>query len=127
VCSPARFGVADVRDVADLHIRAMAAPGGAGQRFLAVADGPALSYLEVAQIRRAGTLTAWSVSAGDGDAGDHRVEPGRRRECRGAQPGRVNLAADQGDEEARRRPVEALPDQVVAVPPHHRPGAGVAA
>jgi len=35
-----RFGVADVRDVADLHIRAMAAPGAAGKRFLALADGP---------------------------------------------------------------------------------------
>ncbi len=33
-----RFGVADVRDVADLHIRAMAAPEAAGKRFLALAD-----------------------------------------------------------------------------------------
>jgi dihydroflavonol-4-reductase len=47
-----RFGVADVRDVADLHIRAMAAPGAAGKRFLALADGPTLSYLQVAQILR---------------------------------------------------------------------------
>jgi nucleoside-diphosphate-sugar epimerase len=47
-----RFGVADVRDVADLHIRAMAAPEAAGKRFLALADGPALSYLEIAQILR---------------------------------------------------------------------------
>lgn len=45
-----RFGVADVRDVADLHLKAMAAPGAAGQRFLALADGPTLSYLQVAQI-----------------------------------------------------------------------------
>jgi dihydroflavonol-4-reductase len=35
-----RFGVADVRDVADLHIRAMATPEAAGKRFLALADGP---------------------------------------------------------------------------------------
>jgi dihydroflavonol-4-reductase len=47
-----RFGVADVRDVADLHLKAMAAPGAAGQRFLALADGPTLSYLQVAQILR---------------------------------------------------------------------------
>ncbi|HEY3686292.1 MAG TPA: NAD-dependent epimerase/dehydratase family protein [Streptosporangiaceae bacterium] len=47
-----RFGVADVRDVADLHIRAMAAPGAAGKRFLAVADGPVLSFVEVAGILR---------------------------------------------------------------------------
>ncbi|MBB5780392.1 NAD-dependent epimerase/dehydratase family protein [Nonomuraea jabiensis] len=47
-----RFGVVDVRDVADLHLRAMAEPKAAGRRFLAVADGPALSFLEVARILR---------------------------------------------------------------------------
>jgi len=60
VAPRARFGVADVRDVADLHIRAMAGPGAAGKRFLAVADGPALSFVEVAGIlrRRLGPLAA---------------------------------------------------------------------
>ncbi|PZG12870.1 NAD-dependent epimerase/dehydratase family protein [Nonomuraea aridisoli] len=55
-----RFGVADVRDVAELHLRAMAAPEAAGKRFLAVADGPALSFLEVAETlrRRLGPLAA---------------------------------------------------------------------
>jgi dihydroflavonol-4-reductase len=48
----ARFGVADVRDVAALHIRAMATPEAAGKRFLALADGPAMSFLEVANILR---------------------------------------------------------------------------
>jgi len=47
-----RFGVADVRDVADLHIRAMAAPGAAGQRYLALADGPTITFLRLAQILR---------------------------------------------------------------------------
>jgi nucleoside-diphosphate-sugar epimerase len=47
-----RFGVADVRDVADLHIRAMATPHAAGKRFLALADGPTISFLEMAQILR---------------------------------------------------------------------------
>ena len=47
-----RFGVADVRDVADLHIRAMNAPGAAGRRFLALADGPTISYLQLAGILR---------------------------------------------------------------------------
>ncbi len=47
-----RFGVADVRDVADLHIRAMAAPEAAGKRFLALADGPTISFLQMAQILR---------------------------------------------------------------------------
>jgi dihydroflavonol-4-reductase len=46
------FGLADVRDVADLHIRAMAAPGAAGQRFLCLADGPTISFLELAGILR---------------------------------------------------------------------------
>ncbi len=60
VAPRARFGVADVRDVADLHIRAMAAPAAAGKRFLAVADGPTISYLEVAETlrRRLGPLAA---------------------------------------------------------------------
>jgi nucleoside-diphosphate-sugar epimerase len=60
VAPRARFGVADVRDVADLHIRAMAAPEAAGKRFLALADGPAMSFVEVADIlrRRLGPLAA---------------------------------------------------------------------
>jgi nucleoside-diphosphate-sugar epimerase len=56
----ARLGVVDVRDVADLHVRAMAAPEASGKRFLAVADGPTLSFLEVAETlcRRLGPLAA---------------------------------------------------------------------
>jgi nucleoside-diphosphate-sugar epimerase len=56
----ARFGLADVRDVADIHIRAMAAPEAAGKRFLALADGPTLTYLEIAAVlrRRLGSLAA---------------------------------------------------------------------
>jgi nucleoside-diphosphate-sugar epimerase len=55
-----RFGVADVRDVADLHIRAMAAPAAAGKRFLALADGPTISFLQLAEIlhQRLGPLGA---------------------------------------------------------------------
>ena len=37
------FGVSDVRDVADLHVRAMTHPRAAGERFLAVAPGGAIS------------------------------------------------------------------------------------
>lgn len=60
VAPRARFGVADVRDVADLHLRAMAEPKAAGKRFLAVADDPATSFLEVAETlrRRLGPLAA---------------------------------------------------------------------
>lgn len=47
-----RFGVADVRDVADAHIRAMATPQAAGKRYLILADGPTISFLQTAQILR---------------------------------------------------------------------------
>lgn len=47
-----RFGIADVRDVADAHIRAMAVPGAAGKRFIAVSDHPPVTYLEFAGILR---------------------------------------------------------------------------
>jgi len=47
-----RFGVADVRDVADAHIKAMATPTAAGKRFLVLADGPTISWLQLAQILR---------------------------------------------------------------------------
>lgn len=43
------FGVVDVRDVADLHLRAMTHPAAPGQRFLAIA-GDALSMAEMAAI-----------------------------------------------------------------------------
>ncbi|QIL20968.1 NAD-dependent epimerase/dehydratase family protein [Thermomonas sp. HDW16] len=36
-CPKLRFGVVDVRDVVDLHLRAMTAPAANGERFLAVA------------------------------------------------------------------------------------------
>ena len=47
-----RFGIADVRDVADLHVRAMAAPEAAGKRYLCVSDKPPMSYLELAGFLR---------------------------------------------------------------------------
>lgn len=43
------FGVVDVRDVADLHLLAMTAPGAAGERFLATTE-PQQTLLSVAQI-----------------------------------------------------------------------------
>jgi nucleoside-diphosphate-sugar epimerase len=45
------FGAVDVRDVADLHIRAMTDPAAAGQRFLAVA-GDFMSMLDIANVLR---------------------------------------------------------------------------
>ena len=43
------FGIVDVRDVADLHLRAMTAPAANGERFLAVA-GDFLSIREIALV-----------------------------------------------------------------------------
>jgi nucleoside-diphosphate-sugar epimerase len=44
-----RFGAVDVRDVVDLHIRAMTHPAAKGERFLAVA-GDFLSLLDISKI-----------------------------------------------------------------------------
>jgi dihydroflavonol-4-reductase len=45
------FGIVDVRDVAELHVRAMEAPDAGGRRFLASAGS--LSFIEAAKILRA--------------------------------------------------------------------------
>lgn len=45
------FGLVDVRDVADLHLRAMTDPAAKGERFLAAADG-ILTIPEVAHVLR---------------------------------------------------------------------------
>ncbi|HTB97460.1 MAG TPA: aldehyde reductase [Terracidiphilus sp.] len=47
-----KFGAVDVRDVADLHLRAMTHPAAKGERFLAVA-GDFLSLLEIARFLKA--------------------------------------------------------------------------
>jgi nucleoside-diphosphate-sugar epimerase len=48
-CPRLYFGVVDVRDVADLHIRAMTHPAAKGERFLAVA-GDFLSIRDIAKV-----------------------------------------------------------------------------
>jgi nucleoside-diphosphate-sugar epimerase len=48
-CPRIYFGVVDVRDVADLHIRAMTDPAAKGERFLAIA-GDFMSMLGIAQV-----------------------------------------------------------------------------
>ncbi|HLV87008.1 MAG TPA: aldehyde reductase [Candidatus Sulfotelmatobacter sp.] len=48
-CPRLYFGAVDVRDVADLHVRAMTDPAAKGERFLAVA-GSFMSVLEMANI-----------------------------------------------------------------------------
>lgn len=46
------FGLVDVRDVADLHLRAMTDPAAKGERFLAAAGDP-MTIAEIAQVLRA--------------------------------------------------------------------------
>ena len=46
------FGVVDVRDVADLHLRAMTNPAAKGERFLAVA-GDFMWIVEMAKVLKA--------------------------------------------------------------------------
>ena len=46
------FGVVDVRDVADLHLRAMTNPAAKGERFLAIA-GDFITVQEISRILKA--------------------------------------------------------------------------
>ena len=48
-CPRLYFGVVDVRDIADLHIRAMTSPAAKGERFLGVA-GDFMSIREIAEV-----------------------------------------------------------------------------
>ena len=50
-CPKLTFGFVDVRDVADLHIKAMLSPKANGERFIAVA-GESISMLDIANILR---------------------------------------------------------------------------
>jgi dihydroflavonol-4-reductase len=50
-CPRLYFGVVDVRDVADLHLRAMLEPAARGERFIAV-SGDIMSMLEIATVLR---------------------------------------------------------------------------
>lgn len=51
MCPDIGFGIVDVRDVADLHYRALTAPGLKDERF--VCSGPFLKMIDAAQILRA--------------------------------------------------------------------------
>lgn len=50
-CPDIGFGIVDVRDVAELHLRALTAPGMAGERF--IASGRFVKLVEIAQLLRA--------------------------------------------------------------------------
>jgi nucleoside-diphosphate-sugar epimerase len=47
-----RFGIVDVRDVSAAHIAAMSTPSAAGKRYLVLADGPTMTFLNVANVLR---------------------------------------------------------------------------
>src|SRR5262245_19477019 len=50
-CPRINFAIVDVRDVADLHVRAMTHPAAKGERFIAVAEnGNAMSMLDIAKL-----------------------------------------------------------------------------
>jgi len=51
-CPRLSFGIVDVRDVADLHLRAMINPAAKGERFLAAA-GESIAMMEIASVLRA--------------------------------------------------------------------------
>jgi dihydroflavonol-4-reductase len=51
-CPKLYFGVVDVRDVADLHLRAMTDPRAKGERFIAV-SGEVMSMLDIATVLKA--------------------------------------------------------------------------
>ncbi|MEV1129218.1 aldehyde reductase [Agromyces sp. NPDC049794] len=92
----------DVRDVADLHVRAMTHPDAAGERFLAV-SGPPISFLDIARLLReelgdvAGrvprfTIPDWVVRLGAGFNSDLRAivpELGRSRHASGEKAQRM--------------------------------------
>lgn len=50
-CPDLGFGIVDVRDVADLHVRALRTPGLANERF--IASGPFMKLIEIARLLQA--------------------------------------------------------------------------
>ncbi|XVV15083.1 NAD-dependent epimerase/dehydratase family protein [Actinoplanes sp. CA-131856] len=72
------FGVVDVRDVVDLHLRAMLSPAAAGQRFIGV-GGPAISFLQMGQIL-ARHLPAFAERVPATELTDEQVREGAKTE-----------------------------------------------
>jgi dihydroflavonol-4-reductase len=109
------FGVVDVRDVVDLHLRAMTAPAAAGERFLAVA-GDFLRIVEIAGILR--RLPGAGGAAGTGPRAARRGRPAGRP----LRPRRAGDPARAGQAEERHQRQGAAPAGLVA--PLERGGAG---
>ncbi len=91
-CPRLSLGLVDVRDVADLQLRAMTDPSAGGERFLAAA-GPSMAMLEIARVLKArmgdaarrvptGTLPDWILRLAalfDTDIAEAVPELGRER------------------------------------------------
>ena len=107
------FGVVDVRDVADLHVRAMANPAAKGERFLAI-SGDFMTVFEIAQMLKARLGNAASrvttrvlpdwlvrfVGLFDGQAAQIVTELGKARNASGAKAMRMLGWAPRSREEA---------------------------
>lgn len=115
------FGVVDVRDVADLHLRAMTNPAAKGERFLAV-SGEFMTMLEIAQTLRARlgnaalrvttrVLPNWLVrlvGLFDGQAAQIVTELGKARNATGAKAMRMLGWAPRAREDALVATAESL-------------------
>ncbi len=65
-----RFGVTDVRDVAEAHLKAAATPEAANKRYLLLADGPTITWLALAgaihdHLGAAGAKVTFTEGPGD--------------------------------------------------------------
>ena len=99
-----RFGVADVRDVADAHLKAMTMPDVANKRYLLLADGPTLTWLDLAETIRdhlgaAGANVTLQEAAGE-DPAPLTIHNERAKQELGWQPTRGALH----DHRDRRQP-----------------------
>ncbi|RWD61181.1 MAG: aldehyde reductase, partial [Mesorhizobium sp.] len=115
------FGVVDARDVADLHLRAMANPAAKGERFLAV-SGDFMTILEIAQALKARlgdrasrittrVLPDWLVrivGLFDGQAAQIVTELGKARNATGGKAMRMLGWAPRPREEALAATGESL-------------------
>ena len=75
-CPRLYFGVVDVRDVADLHLRAMTNPAAKGERFIAV-SGEVMSMLDIARVFE-------DASGRRGEESSNEAVAELARTCRGA-------------------------------------------
>jgi nucleoside-diphosphate-sugar epimerase len=120
-CPRVYFGVVDVRDVADLHVRAMTAPAAKGERFLAVA-GDFMSVQQIAKVLKARLGAAakrvptWQVpnflvriiALGNADARQIVTELGHVKNASGDKAKRVLGWAPRSREEAIVATAESL-------------------